>query len=214
MTMFELDQKYDRGRRTLTFILIHKGWKPFLLCVALFWLSYEIYYGRFRSATENFLNAHPDWYINVTMLAQWIVLVAVSILILTYVSAHVIYKHYKFILDDDAFHLHRGLFFIRETTIPYQQINNVLIAQPYHYRLLGIAQLDILTAADRSQAKSENRHRKYLIPIIDIKIARGLSKQLMGYSTKMKENHGQVDLDATDINELNESEGVDDTENE
>jgi uncharacterized membrane protein YdbT with pleckstrin-like domain len=89
------------------------------------------------------------------------------------------YRMYKFIIDDYAFHLHKGIFFIREVTIPYQQISNVYIGRPYTYRMFGIAQLDIITTADMEGLDISKNKKKSLIPVIDIQIARYLSRHLL-----------------------------------
>ena len=101
------------------------------------------------------------------------------------------YRQYTFYLDDHAFHLRRGLFRVQEITIPYAQISNVHIEQPYHWRLFGLAQLDITISSTRDSFKLKKR-REFLIPCIDKSLARELSRFLV------KEASGDEDEDDDD----------------
>ena len=80
---------------------------------------------------------------------------------------------------------------VKEKVIPYRHIQNVDIEQPYHYRLFGVARLNITTArldtfaeadvdGDPKKAKKYLMHDKNnLIPIIDKKIAKELAHFLV-----------------------------------
>jgi uncharacterized membrane protein YdbT with pleckstrin-like domain len=205
--MFEFEQKYRRGKKTFLFLYIKHAWLSNLIGIGLFYLAWSVYAGSLNAPAANILTAHPNWYITVSMLSQWLVLLASAALIFGFMQAHVIYAHYKFILDDNAFNLYRGLFFTRETTIPYQQISNVNITRPYHYRIFGIAQLDILTAADKGMVQQEGKKdaKKMLIPIIDMSVARKLSRQLMECMSKKRRGE---DLYATDFEIEDEDDAV------
>lgn len=180
--MFELDQKYKCGGRALFYLYVRHAWWIFLIAVGLIALSYEMYFGGLRDSTIAFLSEHSDWYIDDFMISEWILLLGISVIILGYLVANVHYRSYKFKLDEHAFHLRRGLFFIHETTIPYQQISKVTISRPYHYLFFGVAELDIVTADDRSDSNNKVRASKFLIPVISSPIARALSKQLLAYA--------------------------------
>ena len=179
MRKLELEKKHKRGTRTFFFIFIQKCWLLALIGLGFFYLAGSIYWGNLRQPTEQFLTTHADWYVSVGMLAEWFFLVGISFFIVGYLRASVLYRTYKFYLDEYAVHLRRGLFYIRETTIPYHQISNVHIGRPYHYRMLGLAQLDIVTAADRSDDRLERSSKKFLMPVIDVSLARILSRQLL-----------------------------------
>lgn len=181
--MFELEQKYKSGGRALFYLLIRHGWFFILSGLGLIFLSYEMYFGRLKTVTTNFLASHNDWYIDDFMISEWILLLGISVIIVGYLVGNVHYRSYKFKLDEHAFHLRRGLFFIHETTIPYQQISKVTISRPYHYLFFGVAELDIVTADDRSDSNNKVKASKFLIPVISSPIARGLSKQLLLYAS-------------------------------
>lgn len=203
--MFELDTKYKRGKKTFIFLYVCYGWWLTLIGAGFLYLSYAVAYGPLKQFAADFLLAHSDWFIDSGMIAKWSLMLGFSFLIIAGLRVAEVYMHFKFILDDHSFNLERGLFFTRETTIPYQQISNVHIARPYHYRLFGIAQLDIVTAADKSLSHGEGKKdsKEFLIPIIDASIAKALSKQLIIYASKsrkgeeIEEDEPEV-IDATD----------------
>lgn len=200
--MFEFGQKYRRGRKTFLFLYIKYAWLFNLLALAIFYLAWAVRYGPLHMYAITTLADHPDLYISVSMISQWLVLLGISLIVIGMLRGRIMYAHYKFILDDHAFNLYQGLFFARETTIPYQQISNVNINRPYHYRLFGIAQLDILTAADKSMLVQDGKKnsRKMLIPIIDTSIARRLSQQLMECASRKRKGEDlyAVDFDMDD----------------
>jgi uncharacterized membrane protein YdbT with pleckstrin-like domain len=209
--MLEFDKKHKRGKKTFIFLFIKYGWWLALIGIGFIYLTTIIYFGSLRPWTENFLASHAEWYISVPMLSEWLLLLGISFIFIAYLRANVVYRNYKFIIDEYALHLHRGLFFIRETTIPYRQISNVHIGRPYHYRLLGLAQLDIVTAAQRNMdERAESERKKYLIPVIDMVIARKLSRILLEGSAKSRRR----DREDEDEEELEDDEADDDSENE
>ncbi len=118
-------------------------------------------------------------------------------------------------MDEYAIHLHRGLFFIRESTVPYGQISNVQIDRPYHYRMFGIAHIEIITNAGQNSSESDKK-KNFLIPTIDIKIARLLSKHLLlkgSQSQDTNRRRRKLEDDEDTEEELDENE-VDDSEEE
>ncbi len=187
--MFERHKKHKRGKRTFLFLYIKHGWLLTLIGAGILFLTYHMYYGALYRYANDFLLAHPNWFITVPMLSLWLLMIGIMVILFGLLIAAEHYMHYKFMLSDHAFHLNRGLFFVRETTIPYQQISNVHIARPYHYRIFGVAQLDIVTAADKSLSHEENKTKQFLIPVIDTKIARALSEQLISYAAQIRDGH-------------------------
>jgi len=188
--MFELEKKYKSGGRALFYLFLKHGWFFILFGLMLVYLSYEIYFGRLKTLTTDFLASHSDWYIDSFMISEWILLLGISVIIIGYLIGNVHYRSYKFKLDEHAFHLRRGLFFIHETTIPYQQISKVTISRPYHYLFFGVAELDIVTADDRSDSNNKVKASKFLIPVISSPLARALSKQLLTYAAMSRKGQG------------------------
>jgi uncharacterized membrane protein YdbT with pleckstrin-like domain len=209
MIMLEFERKHKRGGKTFFYIFLQKGWWLTLLGVGFIYLSWLMFFGPFIGPVENFLASHPSWYIDVSMLSEWALLLGLFLFFIAFLRANVHYRNYKFMLDEYAVHLYQGLFFIRQTTIPYEQITNVHIAQPYHYRLSGIAKLDIVTAADKDSDKSDKRTNKFLMPMIDSSIAKALSRQILecaSRSRKGKHVYDQEELDEEDEEEDSEDD--------
>jgi uncharacterized membrane protein YdbT with pleckstrin-like domain len=174
----EFDTKYRPGRRTFIYILLKHCWLFIALVVGFGYLAFDLYAGSLHMPVTQFLAAHPEWFVDTGMLAEWSALIAVAFFLIGYLRAVMSYRQYTFYLDDHAFHLRRGLFRVQEITIPYAQISNVHIEQPYHWRLFGLAQLDITISSTRDSFKLRRR-RDFLIPCIDKGLARDLSRFLV-----------------------------------
>jgi uncharacterized membrane protein YdbT with pleckstrin-like domain len=197
---FQLDTKYHSGKRTFTYLLIRHGWWLIILGAGLCYLAYEMYFGHLQAATTQFLAGHPTWYLSPGMLSQWILFAGVAFLLIAYLRASVIYRAYSFHLDEHALHLRRGLIRVQEISIPYHQINNIHIEQPYHWRLLGLAQLDITIASSHTSLSKVRTKKDFLMPHIDTSVARALSHFLV------KQASGEDDED--EFEEEDDSEDI------
>ncbi len=86
-------------------------------------------------------------------------------------------------LDEHAFYVRRGIFFIRETVIPYRQIQNVEINRPWLYRIIGLAELDLTTLSvpelNVHHVSKKPEKKKNLLPVIDYRIAKILARNLV-----------------------------------
>ena len=185
----EYDTRYRLGTRTFIYTFFHYGWLLTAIGITLFYLSWLMAYGILRPFSDGFLAQHPGWYVDTTLLAYWIFLVGISFVFVGILRAWVMYRQHTFLVDKHAFHLRRGLFRTRETRIPYAQISNVEIERPYHYRILGLAQLDVtISSGDRDTGRSAES-RAFLIPIIDAKLAHALSYHIIRHGS----NHAVVD---------------------
>jgi uncharacterized membrane protein YdbT with pleckstrin-like domain len=177
--MIELDTRYRTGPRTFAYLFFRRGWWLIVLGLLFLYLAYETYFGQLQSGTAQFLAGHPDWYISVAMLSQWELYAAIGFLLVAYIRASVLYREYSFHLDEHALHLRRGLIRVQEITIPYRQISNIHIEQPYHWRLLGLAELDITIASSRTALSKVMKKQDFLIPYIDKSVAKELSHFLV-----------------------------------
>jgi uncharacterized membrane protein YdbT with pleckstrin-like domain len=164
------------------------GWWLSLIAGALFYLWFLFTYGSLHDSLNRFLARHADWYLDTYIVTLMTFLIALSILFVALLRTMVMFRQYRFTVDKKAFHLRRGLFRIREIRVPYLQISTIDIEQPYHYRLLGLAQLDIKMNNDSGAAKTITNHKKkmellFLLPIVDKRVAQQLSNHLMKHST-------------------------------
>ncbi|HVM73594.1 MAG TPA: PH domain-containing protein [Candidatus Paceibacterota bacterium] len=191
-----LDTRYRTGQRTYIYFIFKYCWWIIGLAALFCYLAYSIAFGTLNDPTAHFLASHADWYVSPDMLAQWILFVGVGFFIVAYLRVSVQYRQYSFFVDDHAFHLRRGLLRMQEITIPYKQISNVHIEQPYHWRLLGLAQLDITISSSREALRPRKR-RDFLIPVIDKSLARALSRFLVeeasGYGDTYDEDGDEED---------------------
>ena len=85
------------------------------------------------------------------------------------------------------------------------------IEQPYHWRLFGLAQLDITISSSREAFRARKR-RDFLIPCIDKQLARALSHFLIKEASGDDEDEDYLDDD--DYEDEEDGEDVEITENE
>lgn len=198
--MLEYGKIYHCGRRSLTFFLVRYGWFFFLLAGTLIYFSFQIYFGSLIAKTDAFLAGYPDLYITRGMLSEWILLTGLSLILIGYIRSKVLHRKIRFKIDEHAFHLREGLFMIKESVIPYQQISNVHLVRPYLYRLLGLARLDIMTVSDKDVLRkaSGKKAGDFLLPLIDTKIARELAQHLMHHAAGNKKPMYEEDEDIYD----------------
>jgi uncharacterized membrane protein YdbT with pleckstrin-like domain len=196
------DTWYRPGRRTFLYLLAKYCWWIVAFGIGFAYLAFAISFGSLHALAVQFLASNPSWYVDTGMLAQWTALVSVGFFIVAYLRASMQYRQYAFHVDDHAFHLRRGLLRVQEITIPYAQISNVHIEQPYHWRLFGLAQLDITISSSR-EALRLRKHREFLIPCIDKPLARALSRFLVeeasGYDDEDDDEYYDDEDDSEDI---------------
>jgi len=198
--MIELNTKYRPGKRTFMYLCLTGAWWLIAIGAALLYCAFEMYLGSWHDATVQFLAQHPAWYIDDTMVSQWVLLAGISFLFVAYLRTSVMYRAYSFYVDEHALHLRRGVIRVQDITIPYQQITNIHIEQPYHWRLLGLAQFDVTISNSRTPIL--RRQRDFLIPCID----KSLGKELSHFLTK--EASGSDEEDEDDFEEEEDGEDV------
>jgi uncharacterized membrane protein YdbT with pleckstrin-like domain len=209
----EYDTRYHLGKRTFIYTFLHYGWWISGVGILLTYLAWTMYFGGFRAATDLFLASHHDWYVDTGMLSEWIFLAAIGFIFVGLLRGWVMYRQHTFMVDKHAFHLRRGLFRTRETRIPYMQISNIEIERPYHYRIFGLAQLDVtISSGDRDTGRSAES-RAFLIPLIDSKIAHALSHHIIRHGSNRIEaelDYKEDEEDEEFENEEPETKEVDD----
>ena len=171
----EHDVRYRSGKRTFVYLFITHGWWLFALGAGSLYLAYDIYLGPLQSWASSVLAAHPDWFVSSTMLAEWGLLLGFAFLFVAYLRTSVLYRAYSFHVDEHALHLRRGLIRVQEITIPYRQISDIHIEQPYHWRLFGLASLDITITSSHTSIGSIHKKREFLVPCIDTALGRALA---------------------------------------
>lgn len=178
----EFDTVYRPGARTFMYLAVIYGWWLIGTGAGLVYLAFALYRGSLHAPTEEFLAGHPDWFLEVSTLAQWALLAGLAFLLIAYLRVAVQYRWYSFSVDEHAFHLRRGLISVQEITVPYRQVSNVHMDQPYHWRLFGLAQLDITMSNSRDMIKVRKK-KDFLLPCIDKPLARSLSRFLVSQAS-------------------------------
>lgn len=99
-------------------------------------------------------------------------------IIITFISAFLLYRRWEYFLDTDALHIRKGVLRRQELAIPYRQIQNINIERSVLNQMTGTSSLVILTAGE---ADPENKEvdSDGVIPVIDQELARKLQAELV-----------------------------------
>ncbi len=171
---------YKLGNKTFWLFFFNYGKWFVLISILMTAFVYEMYFGSLQTTTDTYLR--DSWYNELSkgLLATWIMMVGLSIAFVGYLRAYVLYRQYKFHLTENAFHVRRGIFSIKEIVIAYHQIQNVEIRRPYHYRMMGLSKLDISLSNNmpvESHLKGSNQTT--LLPVLDRTLAASLAHELV-----------------------------------
>lgn len=179
------------GKKTFWIFFLRHSKLFFLILGLTIWFTYNVSGDNKWSASyKEFFIRKADWYISPSLFMSTLWMAIAGYVLVIFLYCWVIYRQYKFMLDEHAFYVRRGIFFIREVVIPYRQIQNVEINRPYLYRLIGLAELDLTTFTNVQQELDEhgkNKKHKNLLPVIDYRIAKILARNLVQRGT----NSGQ-----------------------
>lgn len=171
------------GKKTFWIFLLRHSKLFTIIFILAAWFTYAVSWGSMQESYQNFFIKHADWYLSprLFMSTLWMAIVGYLLVIVLY--SWVIYRQYKFMLDEHAFYVRRGIFFIRETVIPYRQIQNVEINRPWLYRIIGLAELDLTTLSvpelNVHHVSKKPEKKKNLLPVIDYRIAKILARNLV-----------------------------------
>lgn len=166
----ELNKKYALGKRAFWFLFLKYNKRMILFMLLLLVGTYFV-----NKPGFDLWLMDTGTYITPGIIDLWVASLFLGLIIIMMVSTFERYIQHKFILGEHSFHIRRGIFMIKEKVIPYRHIQNVDIDQPYHYRLLGLAKLNMTTARlDNFEDEQTN-----LIPLIDKNLARQLSDFLI-----------------------------------
>ena len=81
----------------------------------------------------------------ISMIAVVILLIAVILFILGYIIARLQYNNYTFTIEEYDLRLKKGIFDIKEVSVPYRQIRGVDVVQTLMYRFFGVCRLVLTT---------------------------------------------------------------------
>jgi membrane protein YdbS with pleckstrin-like domain len=89
------------------------------------------------------------------------------------------YSNYKFLLDENALKIRRGLIPKEEIAIPYRQIQNVNIKRSFFDQIIGVSKLIILTAGHEDKEEKIKTESEGILPAIDNKLAYKIQDELI-----------------------------------
>jgi len=89
-----------------------------------------------------------------SFIAVIILVLGVLMFLLGYFIARLEYYHYTFTLEEFGVKLKKGIFNIKEISIPYRQIQSVDVRQTLFYQMFHVSRLVLLTAGEEGQQAS------------------------------------------------------------
>lgn len=102
-------------------------------------------------------------------------------------SGWLAYSNYRFLLNENAFKIRRGIFQKEEVAIPYRQIQNVNIKRNLFDQIIGVSKLIILTAGYEDKEEKIRAESEGVLPAIDKNLCQKIQEELL-----KRANIGQV----------------------
>lgn len=97
------------------------------------------------------------WWLGLVLApVAWFIIVAPDIV--AYIAIHLRYDTTWYVMTDRSLRLRRGIWIIREVTITFENVQNILVHQGPVQRLFGISDLVVLTAGGGMVAQGEHGH--------------------------------------------------------
>ena len=109
----------------------------------------------------------------------YLFLAALAFLIIAIFSACLVYINYRFLLDENAFKVRRGILHKDEVAIPYRQIQNVNIKRSFFDQIIGLSKLVILTAGREDKDEKIWSESEGILPSLDKNIAREIQEVVL-----------------------------------
>jgi membrane protein YdbS with pleckstrin-like domain len=189
--MFEIGKNYTLGNKTFLLFYFKYGKFFTLFSFGALFLAYSITYSNLRERTTSWLLANYD-YVEVWLVAQWLLMFALSFFLVGFLRVWIMYRQYRFKLEKHAFHVKHGIFLIKEYIIPYHQIQNVEIRRPYLYAPFGLVEFDIILSTDLNVQRNPHTKKSTLIPVTDKKRAKALLNELIHRGAGATEETGRI----------------------
>ncbi len=95
--------------------------------------------------------------------------------IISFLFSWIKYGSIKFMLDEFAFHIQKGIMAKSDIAIPYRQIRSVNHSQSMNEKMFGIMHLTVQTVSE-----TEDKDASWgILPILDIQIAMSLEQEIL-----------------------------------
>jgi putative membrane protein len=129
------------------------------------------------SLIGNNLNGNISLVFNkIALIGFWLTLTFLGIALL---SAWLEYINYRFILDENAFKVRRGILRKEEIAIPYRQIQNVNIKRNFIDQVIGVSKLIILTAGREDKDEAIWTESEGVLPSVNKNLAQKIQDELL-----------------------------------
>ncbi len=176
--MINLGEENYLGPRSFLLLLLQRVSGPGIL-----FLGALVLWGLSGSITAQFGRIALSAAVNPSTLAGWIsgslwalLLISVLLIALQIGISWLIYHHYRFMLELYDIKIRKGIFNIKEISIPYRQIQDVNVDRSLFYRLLGVSKVIITTAGQ--EAPGERDESDGVLDPIDRDVAENIRQEL------------------------------------
>ncbi len=116
---------------------------------------------------------------------EFLVLISLIIIVLTFIWAKLTYKFYHYELTEDGFRKELGVIVKKYTSIPYERIQNINIQRGVLDRIMGLSSLKIFTAGTGGSGIGG---AEGLLPCLSQETAEQLRDELIHRSRTAKSN--------------------------
>ena len=164
---------YTPGKRVLYYLSISR-----ILLVIIIFIFLMVGF----SFLKSFINSAQ--FINIGFFILFVL--AVIFCLVIFLLASIQYRSVKFMFDEFALHIQRGILSKTEIAIPFRQIQNINHSQSFNEKMVGIMHVVIETAG--TNESESNARSGGILPILDTKLALALEQELLKRSSDIRPN--------------------------
>jgi uncharacterized membrane protein YdbT with pleckstrin-like domain len=155
--MIPLNQEQNLGRKSWQFMLYKKS----SVAIGLVFLAVIIGMSKdivssilaalLKSSMKDAVLVEKAISSSVSFLALVILIIGVIVFVYGYIVCRLHYKNFTFTLEDYGIKLKKGIFYTKEISIPYRQIQNVDVTKTLVYQFFKLSRLVIITAGHEDE---------------------------------------------------------------
>jgi uncharacterized membrane protein YdbT with pleckstrin-like domain len=163
--MIPTNQEQRLGRRTWHLLLMRNvsAALGFILLAVIFGLAKDFIAkglpGFLTLNVKNLMATQQAIGAIVSIIALCLLGIGVLLFVYGYIVSRLHYRNFTFTLEEYGIKLKKGIFDIKEISIPYRQIQNVDVSKSLAYQFFGVSRLVIITAGqddDKSGDETES----------------------------------------------------------
>jgi uncharacterized membrane protein YdbT with pleckstrin-like domain len=151
--------------------------------------------GYFVSLVKTSMPIEKVLSISILYIAGVVFIVGVFVFLYSLLAAYMYYRNYTFTLEDYGIKMKKGIFYTKEISIPYRQIQNVNVNRSMIYQMFRISRLVIITAGEDDNKGAMGESTDSVFDPIDADIAeeiRSLLQKKIGVQIVEDTSHENI----------------------